>query len=235
MRHGCTVALAAAVIAELALTPTAGTAEPAKTAAAPLQLNRFMAPGPTRRSSSRPHRRAAHRPSADKATADTTMAKDAIKRMHEEHRRVAVSESPASGKTLTAKTIPTVSVSAPALALAPATEDRTAGFTASTQPWSGEGELAPADDLSNWPLGVTIARAGEVNEIDLAADAAAKPSEYTQSVNAAGISLITPANAAPSQEAKSTKPRSSSWLSWLYGKIVDGILAAALAIRSLFA
>ena len=135
----------------------------------------------------------------------------------------------------TPKTIPTVSVSAPALALAPATEDHTGGFAATTEPWSGKGAFASADDLSNWPSGVTIARADEVNEIDLAADATKSSEADTQSVRAAGISLITPANAAPLQDTKATKSGSSSWLSWLYGKVVDGVLAVALAIRSLFA
>ena len=183
MRHGCTVTVAAALIAGFGLTPaavaacnprnptacTSGSQAKAR-AAAPLQLKRFMRLGPARRSVSAPDTRPAER----NQSAAKTAAADAAR--------------------LTPKAIATVAISAPALALTG--ENRTVGFAATTEHWSGASAFAATDDSAALPPGVTIARSDEFNAIDLAAEAgnAAPPAKADR---LAGMSLVTPANAAP--------------------------------------
>jgi hypothetical protein len=134
---------------------------------------------------------------------------------------------------LTPKVIPTVPISARALALAPTTKDHTVGFAAETMPWSGKGAFASAKEPKALPPGVTVARFDEVNDIDRAADVANASAPVAKSDNLTTASLVNPANAAPS--AQTADPRQpSSWLSWLYGKAADGLITTAMAIRSLF-
>jgi hypothetical protein len=119
-----------------------------------------------------------------------------------------------------------------ALAVKPPGQDHTIGFGASTEPWAPENAFASADDAAAvaLPPGITIVRSDEVNEIDLAADAEAK----TLADNTVGVSLITPARAAPPPPEPEEPQPQASWLSWAYGKLVDGVLAAVLAVRSVF-
>ena len=236
MRHGCTVAVAAVLITGLGQSPaavaacnprnpTACTADSQPKAAAPLQLKRFIELGPARRAGARAHPRRVTRKPAEAAAAPAQGGP-----------YVAPPASTEANTTpLTPKAIATVSVSAPALAVAPVAEDRTVGFAAATEAWSGENAFAAADDSAALPPGITIARFDEVNAIDLAADAEAKAAEpAAKSDRLAGVSVIAPANAAPPPpEPAAAKPK-TSWLSWLYGSLIDGMLAAVLAIRAMF-
>ena len=247
MRHGCTVTVAAGFIAGLFTTgpgfaPTAvlaacdpaisATCAPEPKAAAPLQLKRFLKLGPARRSVSRTAARRVVRKLATKHAAKQAPAPPP---------KVATTEPGAADTTpLTPKAIPTLSIPVPALALAPAGEDHTVGFTSVTESWSGEGPFDRTDEPEVLPAGVTIARADEVNAIDLAADAKAKTAERAVKTDSlAGVSLITPANAGtPAQPPAAHSVPQTSWLpwalSWAYSKLVDGVLTVLLAIRSLF-
>ena len=238
MRHGCTVAVAAAFItgfgqlpAAVAAcnprNPTACTADSQPKAAAPLQLKRFMALGPARRTVSGSHpRRVMPKPAA--AAAAPARGGPFV---------AAPASTEANTAPLTPRAIATVSIPAPAIALAPAPADSTVGFAAATETWSGESAFAAADDSATWPPGVAIARFDEVNAIDLAADAEAKTAAHAaKSDRLAGVTLVTPANAAtPSPEHAAATPKPKiSWLSWLYGRLIDSLLAAVLAIRAIF-
>jgi len=222
MTHGCIVAAALAVIAGSAFSGTAEAAcdqrnlsacERVRPAASkPLQLNRFMALGPARRTG--------RRTGAGRATGQARAAPAG-----------AVGAAP-----LAPKPIQTLSIAAPAIALAPAGEDRTVGFAAATERWSGETAFASADEpAASLPPGIAIAASDEVNEIDLAADA-----EPRKSDRFGQVALVTPANAMPTPapagpEPAIAKPEERSWFAWAYGKLIDGLLTAALALRSLFA
>jgi len=224
MRHGYTVAVAAAFIAALGQiaaaeaacnprNPTACTSDSQPgAAAAPLELKRFMALGPARRAVSgsqarRPVRKAPAKQAIDPAA----------------HTKRTASAD-AGAEPLIPKPVPTVSIAAPSLASVPATEIPSAGFAAAAEPSTGESAFASAD---------------EVNAIDLAADLEAKASDHAgKSDRTAGVSLMTQANAAPWPQPSATTPPAkpeTSWLSRLYGKLIDGVLAAVLAIRSIFA
>jgi hypothetical protein len=240
MRHGYTIAIAAAFIAGFAQTPAAIAAcDPAdpgacsqdtqQKAAAPLQLKRFIEVGSARRAGSKSGRHHVTHKRARKAS-----AKAAPKAAPETAPKVADAAAEAPTDSVTPKVIPTVSISVPALALASVTGDRTVGFAASTEPWSGDNAFADGD-ADTLPPGITVARYDEVNAIDLAADTAAKNAEANDANRAArSVSLVTPANAATAQQRAAT-PQETSWLSWAYEKIVDSVLAAALAVRSIFA
>lgn len=254
MKRGCTVAVAVAFIAGFGTStaavaachprnPTACTADaqPTATAAAhpqaasPLQLKRFMKLGPARRSVADPDQRRVTRKSPAEKAAEPVRAATP---------RVAATASPAaSAAPLTPKAIPTLSISAPAVALA--TEGRTVGFAAATEPWTGEGAFASADEHPTLPPGVLIARSDEVNDIDRAADSEANSGASSAKADRlAGLSLLTAAYAAgPAQEPAITpatpkqadaRVNETSWLSWLYSKLLDGILTAALALRAIF-
>jgi len=191
-------------------------------AAKPLQLKRYLKMGPARRTVSRSSKRHAVRKRASTKTA---------KASRKEPPEVTATASAKAGADvpLTPRAVPTVSISARALAVAPGSENHTVGFTAETAPWRGEGAFARTHDPENLPPGVTIARFDELNEIDRAASAPVAKSD-----NLTGVSLVTPANAAPAPQAANQKPE-RSWLSWLYDKVVDSVVTAAVAIRSLFA
>jgi hypothetical protein len=250
MRHGCTVTVSAIFIAGvfsagLGLAPTASqaacdpasaagcTADSQRKAAAPLQLKRFMKLGPARRSvSSRPDAQGAGRKQAAKQT-----AKQTPKQVQRTPPKVTgAAPTAADTAPLSPKAIPTLSIPVPALALTPAPEDRTVGFAATTEPWTAAGPFAQADQPEVLPAGVTIARAEEVNEIDLAADATNTAGRAVKSDSLASVSLITRANAGtPLESAAAKSEPETSWLSWVYGRLVDGILAVFLAIRSMLA
>jgi hypothetical protein len=249
MRRGCTVAAAAIVIAGFALpttaiaecnprNPTACTADsqpqaaapqPQTSAASPLQLKRFMKLGPARRTASR---------SAKRRVADTPKRRVTDKPA----KRIAETKAEAPARSfdevkapLTPKAVSTVPVAGPAVAAAPASVDGTVGFAAATEPWTGVGAFAESEQPAALPPGITIARFDEVNEIDLAADAAAMPPEQTARSDRISVSLSAPANAAtPSPEHAPAPEAKQSWLSWLYEKLADGVLTAVLAIRSFF-
>jgi hypothetical protein len=239
MRHGCTVAAAAVVIAGFTLpsaaiadcnvrNPTACTSDsqpqaaapPQASAAKPLQLKRFMQVGPVRRSASRSGKRRVAKP-AKQATEET--GKAAV-------RSFAEVKAPLAPKPVT-----TLSIGGPAVAIAPAVTDGTVGFAAATEPWAGTGAFA-SDEPAALPSGVSIARFDEVNEIDLAADTEAMAQAHAGKSDRMGVSLTSPANAAIPVRA-AVEPASEpkqSWLSWLYEKLADGVLTAVLAIRSFF-
>jgi hypothetical protein len=244
MKHGPTAALAAVVIAGSALpavvlaecnprNPTACTSdsqagttaavEPqagAQTspAAKPLQLKRFMSLGPARRTASRSDTRRA----VDKKT-----QKAVPKRA--ETRSLAEGTAPLEPKAVT-----TLSIGGPAVAVT-ATTDGSVGFATATEPWRGTGAFADSDEHT-LPPGVTIARFDEVNDIDLAADSETMAREHAAKSDRISVSLTSPAHAAtPDSAAAEVVPEPKpSWFSWLYGKLVDGVLTAVLAIRSFF-
>lgn len=214
--------------------PQAQTTAPQTQAAAkPLQLKRYLKLGPARRSVSRSGKGSvSHKRSAKKASAKRTAAAP-----HKDPPKISAAASAKAGADapLTPRAVSTVAISARALAVAPTPENHTVGFAADTAPWRGEGAFAPAREPDSLPPGVTIARFDELNELDRAADATASISALVaKSDNLTRVSLVTPANAAPAPQAADQKPE-RSWLSWLYDKVVDGVVTAALAIRSLFA
>ena len=264
MKHGCAVA-AATLVATLGLTPAtvnaacnvrnptactpdsqpraqvaspqAEAAPQAQTtapqpqtqaAAKPLQLKRYLKLGPARRSVSRSGKgRVAHKRSAKKTA--TAPRKDPPKIS------AAASAKAGADAALTPRAVPTVAISARALAVAPTPANRTVGFSAETAPWGGNGAFAYTGEPETLAPGVPIARFDELNEIDRAADATASISASVAKADSlTRVSLVTPANAAPAPQTADQKPE-RSWLSWLYDKVVDGAVAAALAIRSLFA
>jgi hypothetical protein len=134
-----------------------------------------------------------------------------------------------------------VPISTPPLAFAPA-DERTRSFAHATEPWSGQTAFVPAEEPTT--SRVTLARSDVLNAIDLAADAGPKAAEHTDAAErAAAVSFVTPANAAPSREAAAAvapaKPPAAeagaeSWMSRLYGKAIDAVLTAVLAVRSWF-
>jgi hypothetical protein len=247
MKHGPTAALAAGVIAGLALptmalaecnprNPTACTSDsqagtPAAAqpqaaaqsspAAKPLQLKRFMSLGPARRTASRSDTRRA----ADKKTKKAATATE----REETTRPLAEVTAPLEPKAVT-----TLSIGGPAVAVTTAT-DGTVGFAAATEPWRGIGAFADSDERTP-PPGVTIARFDEINEIDLAADTETMAREHAAKSDRVSVSLTSPAHAAtPESAATAPAPEPKpSWLSWLYGKLIDGVLTLVLAIRSFF-
>ena len=243
MKRGPTLALTAVVIAGSALptvvlaecnprNPTACTSDSqAGTAAAvqpqaaaqsspaakPLQLKRFMSLGPARRTASRSGTR--------RAAGNRT--KKAVTQREATTRSLAEVTTPLEPKAVT-----TLSVGGPAVAVTAAT-DGTVGFAAATEPWRGTGAFADSDERT-LPAGVTIARFNEVNEIDLAADAETMAREHAAKSDRISVSLASPAHAATSDSAATPhapEPK-PSWFSWLYGKVIDGVLTAVLAIRS---
>jgi hypothetical protein len=263
MKHGCAVAAAATLITVLGLAPatveaacnvrnpTACTPDsqpqaqvaspqteapqaqptapqpPTQAAAKPLQLKRYLTLGPARRSVSR---------SGKGRVTQKRSAKKTATAPHKDPPKISAAASAKAGAdaALTPRAIPTVSISARALAVTPTPENRTVGFTADTAPWGGEGAFAHTSEPETVAPGVTPARFDELNEIDRAADATGStPAFVTKSDSLTGVSLVTPANAAPAPQAADQKPE-RSWLSWLYDKVVDGVVTAALAIRSLF-
>ncbi|MPZ56986.1 MAG: hypothetical protein GEU91_10920 [Rhizobiales bacterium] len=188
--------------------------------------------GPARRSVSRSNTRRLVR---------KQQAKQAIEPVGDASSKVAAATpDDANGAPLTPKAIQTLSIPAPALALAPAVEGRTVGFTTATEAWTGEGAFASVAGPTTLPPGVTTAQFDEVNEIDLAADAEAKTAGHTaQPGHTAGVSLVAPANAA-TPSMPSSKPGATasepepSWLSRLYGKFFDAALTVVLTIRAWF-
>ena len=244
MKHGPTAALAAVVIAGSALpavvlaecnprNPTACTSDsqagttPAvqpqagaqsSPAAKPLQLKRFMSLGPARRTESR---------SGAPRTVDKKTKKTVTKRA--ETRSLAEVTAPLEPKAVT-----TLSIGGPAVAVT-ATTDGTVGFAAATEPWRGTGAFADSDERA-LPPGVTIARFDEVNDIDLAAESETMAREHAAKSDRMSVSLTSPAHAAtPDSAAAAAAPEpKQSWLSWLYGRLIDGVLTAVLAIRSFF-
>jgi len=196
-------------------------------AAKPLQLKRYLKLGPARRTVSRSSKR--------HVTRQRTRGKTAKASPKAEPKVTATASAKAGADAaLTPRAVPTLAISARALAVTPTPDNRTVGFTAETAPWV-ESAFAYTSEAAASPPGVTVARFDELNEIDRAADATAStPASVTKSDSLAGVSLVTPANAAPAPQAAVHKAE-QSWLSWLYGKVVDSVATAALAIRSLFA
>jgi hypothetical protein len=83
---------------------------------------------------------------------------------------------------------------------------------------------------------VTIARFDEINEIDLAADTETMAREHAAKSDRVSVSLTSLAHAAtpePAATAPAPEPK-PSWFSWLYGKLIDGVLTLVLAVRSFF-
>jgi len=190
-------------------------------AAKPLQLKRYMRLGPARRSVSRSGK---HHVAGNRSRRRTARAS------RKTSPKVSAAASAKAGAApLTPKAIPTISISARALALAPTTDQHAVGFTAETAPWSDENALASADEPETLPSGVTIARFDELNDIDRAADPANASEPVVKSDSLTGVSLVTSANAAPTPQAAKPKPQ-ASWWSWVYSKVV----AAITAIRSIF-
>lgn len=257
MRHACTVAAAAAVMvgftsatvnaacdpnvtancpagsAQRAAAPLQRATAPLERATAPMQLNQFMTPRPARRAVRRSRARA---PRTARVRLPRTAPMPAARPSRTAQRS---NDAPPA-----AKAIATVSIPTPALALAPTDRNRAPDFGTTMEPWRGGETFAPADEEENLPPGVTIARFEEVNEIDLAASA----QRPDGSDDLAGVSLVTHANAASSQKSAATTPSSAdlaresakesdktSWFSWLYGQVVDGVRTVVLAIQSMFA
>jgi hypothetical protein len=264
MKYGCAVIAAATLIAGLGFVPEAveaacnvrnptactkdaqpqaeapqpqvQTPQPQTQAAAakPLQLKRYIKLGPARRSVSRSGKhRTAHRSARRKFSA-RNKRKTARASYKAQPKVSATASAEAGAAPLTPKVIPTIPISARALALASTSKDHTVGFAAETTPWSGEGAFASANEAEALPPGVTIARFDEINEIDRAADVAQTSGPVAKSDSLAGASLMTPASATTSTQSAAPKQQ-TSWLSWLYEKAVNGVFATALAIRSLFA
>ena len=123
------------------------------------------------------------------------------------------------------KAVPTIAIAAHALTVMPA--DRSVGFSAPTEPWSGR--TAFAGDAPQMAHGIEIVPADQVNEIDLAADRQAAKSGHL-----VDASLVTPADAAERGQASVARSSGTSFSEWLYGKFADALVTSALAIRSLF-
>ena len=205
----------------------AATPQPqAQATAKPLQLKRYLTLGPARRTVSRSSKRQVVR--------QRTRGKTAKSSPKAPPQVTATASATAGADAALTRAIPTVAISARALAVTPTPDNRTVGFNAETAPWGGEGIFAYAAEAA-LPAGVIVARFDEFNEIDRAAGAGVNTAApVAKSDSLTGVSLVTPANAAPAAQAAVHKAE-QSWLSWLYGKVVDGVVTAALAIRSLFA
>jgi hypothetical protein len=184
----------------------------------------------SRRAVHRPARRAARKEAAKTSPKTTTAAAQSKAAA----RTAAIGAAPPWPKS-----VATVPISTPALAFAPA-DGRTKSFAHATEAWSSQTAFVPADEAIT--SGVTIARSDVINAIDLAADSKPKAAEHADMPErAAAVSFVTPANAAPSEEAAAAPARppaaeaaTDSWMSQLYGKAIDAVLTAVLAVRSWF-
>jgi hypothetical protein len=214
-----------------------GAANPQPSTASPLRLKRFMAVGPARRSASRSP--ASRSPVSHSPLPRVVRLPPQRPERTADAARVGGPFVPVPDATpLTPKVTPTVSIPA----AASGDQDRTVGSAARTEPSRSDTAFAHADETAKLPPGVRIARFGEVNEIDLAADATSKPAQKLDQFEDLPGVLVTPARAAPSSKSRPAPPPSSaepepantSWLSWAYGKLVDGVLTVVLAIRSIF-
>jgi hypothetical protein len=236
MKHGCSVAVAAAVIAATAVASAPASATPQSAGASPLQLKRFMKRGPARRSTARAERQNV---SALPETPPTPPERPKLASDKLAFGTVDVNPD-ADASPLTPKAVSTVQIPTRALALAPTPADHTVGFAAATEPWS-DSAFASLDDGADLPP-VTIARSDEVNAIDLSADRGIKVAQQGAAAGAFGdVPVVRPGNAAttvqsapPQSKTIQSKTTQSSWASWAYGKVVDGVVTAALAVRSLF-
>jgi hypothetical protein len=254
MKHGCAVVLAATVIAGLGLPPTAveagcnvrnptactadsrhpteapqPQAQPSQpqtgAATKPLQLKGYSKLGPARRKVSRSGKRRSVRRSSYRKVSPGS-ERETVGISPEATPKVsAAASTEANTAPLTPKAITTVSISARALVLARAREDRTVGFAAETAPWSGENTFTSANAAETSLPGTDVARSDEINSIDRAAGVANAVKPVTKSDSLIGASLT---------QSATPKPQ-ASWLSRLYDKAVNGVFAAMWAIRSLFA
>ena len=125
----------------------------AAAAAKPLQLKRYIKLGPARRSVSRSgKRRTAHR-SAHRKFSARNKRKTARASYKAQPKVSATASAEAGAAPLTPKVIPTIPISARALALAPTAKDHTVGFAAETTPWSGESAFASANERRSLAAG----------------------------------------------------------------------------------
>lgn len=221
MRRGC---IAAAVVVCGFAAASAVPVQAEDSAHAPLRLQRFLGHAPIH--AARTHRPARHRP-ARRHVAKVHVAHAPVREAVIPVPRPRASLRNAPGPITTRpKPVPTIAVTAKALTVVPAGQN--AGFSAATEPWQGVTAFA-ASDAPQLPRGIQIVPADKVNPIDLAAD---RPASSGQQKAISEASLITPANAA---EAQSSGPHTDrrSLVDWIYDKFADGLVTAALAIRSL--